>query len=41
MIAASADGQKWLALFGLLMRVIAMLMLKTRSRIGLPDVRMS
>jgi uncharacterized membrane protein YfcA len=35
------DGQKLLALFGLLMLVIAMLMLKTRSRIGLPDVRMS
>src|SRR6202044_321100 len=35
------DGQKLLALFGLLMLVIAVLMLKTRSRIGLPDVRMS
>jgi uncharacterized membrane protein YfcA len=35
------DGQKLLALFALLMLVIAMLMLKTRSRIGLPDVRMS
>jgi uncharacterized membrane protein YfcA len=35
------DGQKLLALFGLLMLVIAMLMLKSRSRIGLPDVRMS
>jgi uncharacterized membrane protein YfcA len=35
------DGQKLLALFGVLMLVIAMLMLKTRSRIGLPDVRMS
>jgi uncharacterized membrane protein YfcA len=35
------DGQKLLALFGLLMLVIAMLMLKTRSRIGLPDVKMS
>jgi uncharacterized protein len=35
------DGQKLLALFGLLMLVIAMLMLKTRSRIGLPDVRMN
>jgi uncharacterized protein len=34
-------GQKLLALFALLMLVIAMLMLKTRSRIGLPDVRMS
>src|SRR5471030_3477700 len=35
------DGQKLLTLFGLLMLVIAMLMLKARSRIGLPDVRMS
>jgi uncharacterized membrane protein YfcA len=35
------DGQKLLALFGLLMLLIAMLMLKTRSRIGLPDVKMS
>src|SRR5471030_3393567 len=32
------DGQKLLTLFGLLMLVIAMLMLKTRSRVGLPDV---
>ncbi len=35
------DGQKLLALFGLLMLVIALLMLKTRSRVGLPDVRMN
>ena len=35
------DGQKLLALFALLMLVIAALMLKTRSRIGLPDVQMS
>ena len=35
------DGQKLLALFALLMLVIAVLMLKTRSRIGLPDVRMT
>jgi uncharacterized membrane protein YfcA len=35
------DGQKLLALFGLLMLVIAMLMLKTRSKIGLSDVKMS
>src|SRR6202023_3781496 len=35
------DGQRLLALFGLLMLVIAMLMLKTRSRGGLPDVQMS
>src|SRR6195952_233318 len=35
------EGQKLLALFSLIMLVIAMLMLKTRSRIGLPDVRIS
>jgi hypothetical protein len=35
------DGQKLLALFAILMLVIALLMLKTRSRIGLPDVQMS
>jgi len=35
------DGQRLLALFGLLMLVIAMLMLKTRSRIGLSDVQIS
>ena len=35
------DGQKLLALFALLMLVIAALMLKTRSRIGLPDAQMS
>src|ERR1700688_1024086 len=35
------DGEKLLALFALLMLVIALLMLKTRSRIGLPDVQMS
>src|SRR6195952_1512133 len=35
------DGQKLLALFALLMLVIAGLMLKTRSRIGIPDARMS
>jgi uncharacterized protein len=35
------DGQKLLALFALLMLVIAALMLKTRSRIGLPDAKMS
>jgi uncharacterized membrane protein YfcA len=34
-------GQKLLALFALLMLVIAALMLKTRSSIGLPDTRMS
>jgi len=35
------DGEGLLALFALLMLVIAVLMLKTRSRIGLPDVQIS
>jgi uncharacterized membrane protein YfcA len=35
------DGQKLLALFALLMLVIAGLMLKTRARVGLPDAKMS
>ena len=35
------DGQKLLALFALVMLLIAMLMLKTRARIGLTDVRMN
>jgi uncharacterized membrane protein YfcA len=35
------DGERLLAMFALLMLVIAVLMLKTRSRIGLPDVRMN
>lgn len=35
------DGQKLLALFALVMLVIAMLMLKTRARIGVSDVKMS
>jgi uncharacterized protein len=35
------DGERLLALFALLMLVIALLMLKTRSRIGLPDVEMN
>ena len=35
------DGQKLLAMFALVMIVIALLMLKTRSRIGLPDVKAS
>ena len=34
------DGQRLLALFALLMLVIAALMLKTRARDGLPDVQM-
>ena len=40
-VGKMVDGQKLLALFGLLMLAIAMLMLKTRARIGLPDVQMS
>ena len=35
------DGQKLLALFALVMLLIAVLMLKTRARVGLPDVQMS
>jgi uncharacterized protein len=35
------DGQKLLALFALLMLVIAALMLKTRARAGLPDVKIN
>ena len=35
------DGQKLLALFALVMLVIAMLMLKTRSRVGASDVKMN
>jgi len=35
------DGQRLLALFALLMLVIAVLMLKTRARIGLPDVQIT
>ena len=35
------DGQKLLALFAILMLVIAVLMLKTRSRVGLPNVQMN
>ena len=35
------DGQKLLSLFALVMIAIALLMLKTRSRIGLPDVTIS
>jgi uncharacterized protein len=34
-------GERLLALFALLMLVIAVLMLKTRSRVGLPDVQMN
>jgi uncharacterized protein len=35
------DGQKLLALFALVMLVIAALMLKTRARVGLPTVKMN
>ena len=35
------DGRKLLALFAILMLVIAVLMLRTRSRTGVPDARMS
>jgi len=35
------DGERLLALFALVMLVIAMLMLKTRARAGLPEVRMN
>src|ERR1700729_3238457 len=35
------DGRKLLVLFALLMLVIAVLMLKTRARAGVPDVRIS
>jgi uncharacterized membrane protein YfcA len=35
------DGARLLSLFALLMMVIAVLMLKTRSRVGLPDVQMN
>lgn len=35
------DGQKLLALFALVMIVIALLMLKTRARVGLTDVKAS
>lgn len=40
-LGKTMDGQRLLALFALLMLVIAVLMLKTRSRIGLPDVQMT
>ena len=41
LVGKMLDGQKLLALFALLMLAIAGLMLKTRSRIGLADARMS
>ena len=41
LLGKMVDGQKLLALFALVMMVIAMLMLKTRARVGIPDVKMS
>src|SRR6201990_3729479 len=35
------DGQKLLALFALVMLVIALLMLKTRARVGASDIKMN
>src|SRR5260363_108959 len=40
LLGKMVDGQKLLALFALVMMVIAMLMLKTRARVGIPDVKM-
>jgi len=41
LLGKMVDGQKLLALFALVMLVIAMLMLKTRARIGATDVKMN
>src|SRR6201987_3159245 len=41
LLGKMVEGQKLLALFALVMLVIAMLMLKTRKRIGAADVRMN
>ena len=41
LLGKMVDGQKLLALFALVMIVIALLMLKTRARVGLPDVKVS
>src|SRR6201992_4023719 len=41
LLGKMVDGQKLLALFALVMIVIALLMLKTRSRIGATDVKMN
>jgi uncharacterized protein len=41
LLGKTIDGQKLLALFALVMLVIATLMLKTRARVGVPDVKMS
>lgn len=40
LLGKMVDGQKLLALFALVMLVIAMLMLKARSRVGVSDVKM-
>src|SRR6201996_2066580 len=41
LLGKMVDGQKLLALFALVMLVIAMLMLKTRKRVGAADVKMN
>jgi uncharacterized membrane protein YfcA len=41
LLGKMVDGQKLLALFALVMIAIALLMLKTRARVGLPDVKVS
>ncbi|CCE02705.1 sulfite exporter TauE/SafE family protein [Bradyrhizobium sp. STM 3809] len=41
LLGKMVDGQKLLALFALVMMVISLLMLKTRARVGIPDVKMS
>ncbi len=41
LLGKMVDGQKLLALFALVMMVIAMLMLKTRARVGISDVKMT
>ena len=41
LLGKMVDGQKLLALFALVMLVIAALMLRSRSKTGLPDVRIS
>jgi len=41
LLGKMVDGQKLLALFALVMLVIAALMLKTRARVGVSDVKMS
>src|SRR5690242_8210278 len=41
LLGKMVDGQKLLALFALVMLVIAALMLKNRARVGMSDVKMS